>query len=76
MMRLEILLCVLNIIIPSIYGWTSSEIDDSATNTLTFYYIASFLNLLLTTASLFFLGAALFQIKMLMKNRQEFVINN
>ena len=29
MMRLEILLCALNIIIPSMYGWTSSEIDDS-----------------------------------------------
>ena len=76
MMRLEILLCALNIIIPSMYGWTSSEIDNTATNTLTFYYIASFLNLLLTTASLFFLGGALLQIKILMKNREEFVINN
>lgn len=60
MFKLEIFLCALNIIIPSMYGWSSSEIDDSTTNTLDFYYIASFLNLLLTTASLFFLGSALF----------------
>ena len=66
MLRLEILLCALNIIIPSMYGWTSSEISNTATNTLTFYYFASALNLLLTTASLFFLGGALLQIKMLM----------
>lgn len=76
MFKLEIVLCALNIIIPSMYGWTSSEISNTATDTLTFYYCASALNLLLTTASLFFLGGALLQIKMLMQNKQEFVINN
>lgn len=60
MFKLEVFLCILNVIIPGIYGWTSSEIDDSATDTLDFYYIASFLNLVLTTASLFFLGGALY----------------
>ena len=60
MFKLEVVLCVLNVIIPSMYGWTSSEIDDTQTNTLKFYYVASFLNLVLTTASLFFLGGALY----------------
>jgi hypothetical protein len=75
MLKLEILLCILNVIIPSLYGWTSSATSNEDIGSPAFYYLCSFLNLLLTTASLVFLGVALYKIRMIMASKEELAIN-
>ena len=75
MFKLEIVLCILNIIIPSLYGWTSSATNDEDIGENKLYFTCSFLNLLLTSASLLFLGMALYKIRMIMANKEELAIN-
>lgn len=75
MFKLEILLCILNVIIPSLYGWASSANNDEDIGNVWFYLIFSLLNLILTTASLVFLGKALYKIRIIMSQKEELAIN-
>jgi len=75
MFKLEIFLCILNVIIPSLYGWTSSAINDEDIGSVQLYFACSFFNLILTTASLIFLGMALYKIRTIMSQKEELAIN-
>jgi hypothetical protein len=78
MVYINVIVCTLNVIIPGVYAWAYTiDIQDTnpSKSTLSVYFTATSINLLLQILSLCFLSSALYQIKYQINNKSILTIN-